>query len=231
MRRLLLSTVLLFALFVCGCGEPQANMQALDAALVNVRAVALEYQADANAITVAVDAVRKRLSDPNITNETAIKARDVLVELLALHAQIQPKLSAALQAEKTYEAKVAALAADANTTRSQEVVAYGEGAKAVSTFLPPPFNTIVAAIGTLAVGIGGWYAKKKQSDVTVAKQRSDAAAELTGVVASVDKLLQSGLVTDAAAAKKLLAYTQATLAPAAVAAVQRVKDAAIKLAA
>ena len=210
-------------LFAAGCtdnAKNEAALSALENDLKVMRQYVVEYSAKADAIAAGVEAAQQRLADPNLNGDALAKTRAQLAEMQAVYATVRAKIDQYTSASKDYETKLAAARA-AGAGQGETIAVVGEGAKTIGTFLPPPFNLVAEGVGALLVGVGGYYAKKRQSDAELAT----SAAATVGIVKSVDALLASPLVTDIDAAKKLLAYQQAKIAPEAVAAVQQAKQA------
>lgn len=223
--------VLLFAIAtlapISGCvddGQSAQRIASLQSALQVTHTAVEDYSAKADTIAAAVDAAAAKLADPNVAGEKLAEIKRQYDELRASYAAVRAKLDQTVAAEKAYETKLAEARAAGDISAQQEIALYGEGVAAAAPMLPSPWNAIVSALVPVVTAVAGSMVKGR-----TAKKEADAVqeqhdAEVKGVVTSVDKLVESNLVTDAEAAKKLLAYEQARAEPASVAAVQRVKS-------
>lgn len=223
--------VLLFAMVtfapVGGCvddGQSAQRIAALQNVLQVTRVAVEDYSAKADAIAAAVDAAAAKLADPNVVGDKLAEVKRQYDELRASYAAVRAKLDETVAVEKVYEAKLAAAQAAGAIDAQQEIALYGEGATAVAPMLPPPWNAVVLALVPVVTAVAGAVVKGRADKKVAEAAQAQHDAEVKGVVTSVDKLVESGLVTDAVAAKKLLAYEQARTEPLAVAAVQRVKS-------
>ena len=243
MVRPALLVVFLCCLLPCltGCNTTSdERIAALQTALDSVEAKSKQYDATIATLMPSIATLQKALTDPNLTGPNASKLATELADLQAKY-QVLVSLKATVDQQATaYDAVLQKARADGNIDIQKELSLYGQGAVAVSAALPPPFNAILLGIGavlTAAGGIAGAFVKGQatqgqvatatQAANTTATQATDqlstAQTAIQGIVASVDALLQSPLVTNAKDAKALLAAHQASNAPQAAVAVQEIR--------
>jgi hypothetical protein len=186
---------------VGGCGTTSDQRIAALQRVVNATAEQ-SNQMDAKIVLLqrALASAQNLLADPNLASAT-------LVNIRADVATLQAKLDAAKPVKQlldqnlvAYQAQLTATLAAGPVDIATEAKTYGQGITAVSPILPPPWNALAALLG-VAVTVGGAVAG------AAVKGRKDAGA-ISGIVASVDALLQSDQIKDLETAKNLLARAQ-----------------------
>jgi len=216
--------------FSGGCGTTPATRLAQAQAILAVAQLRTGDLAEVvGQFEAAAQQTRALLADPNLPAEVRTKAEAARSRIEAELATYRPQL----EAMRVRLLKIQELIAQAEVSGSdvglgQEIQIYGQGLTVGSGALPPPFNAYGALAGLLATIVGGVIGsvtrrRKDQAVLEQEKQQSQQQHEqvVQGIVGSVNALIESPAVPDAAAAKKVLQEYQVQNCPAARAAVRK----------
>lgn len=207
----------------CGMDTPQ-RVAALRSAIAIVNDQSAALDAKILQVEALLKANESLLADPNATGAA-------LAELREENAALQAKLAAAKPVKRLFGQKLAAYrsaidhaVAVGGMDPNKEAELYGKGISVIGSALPAPWNVYATLLGGLVTAfggaIGGAIARGRKAKADQAKDQ----ASIQGIVDSVDALLADKiLVTDPAAAKKELAYSQVKSGTGAAEAVQRAK--------
>lgn len=216
---------LMAVLPVGGCGmDGTQRVTALQSAisLIEQQSVALDVKVVQIEALLAANA--KLLGDPNATGEVMTRLREENAALQAKLIAAKPIKALFDQKLATYRTALDQAVATGGIDPKIEAELYGKGISAFGASLPAPWNVYAALLGGLVTTFGGALGG---AIVRGRKAKADQATEeasIRGIVDSVDALLANKtLVTDAAAAKKDLAYSQIKSGTGAAEAVQRAK--------
>lgn len=198
MRRICIITVVLLV----GCGG------CIELGTSEERLVWLEQQADKfeaaskqlddhiELIRHVVADVNDQMGDPNLLPDQLASLREQVLRGVEKLGEVKAQKQKVDDVLANIKAAITA-AHEGGATIGDELQAYGSGAKAVGSALPPPFNAYAIGIGAILSAIGGTAVVQKKRDKAV----------LEDVVKSVDALLSradSGGITSADEAKKIL---------------------------
>lgn len=196
MKRTLLLAVVV-GLLVGGCG--MSSKDRLDLIQEQVE----KYEQASKALTEQVSVLqviaeesKEAMGDPNLLPEQLAKIQTTMLEAIEKVGEVNAQKE---NIDKQLEGWKAALkeASEGEPTIGDELLLYGQGATAIGQTLPPPWNAWAIGIGSVVSAIGGVLVKGAKDKVV-----------LKDVTKSVDKLLESELVSNSKEAKKVLSDSQ-----------------------
>jgi len=171
------------------------------------------------AIETVLQESRKAFSDPNITSELSEQLVKAIDQALAKKAEIEPvkaKVDVALAQIKT---KLSEIEAGGEVDLSKELDTSGTALVSSGTAVGGQYGPILISIGMLLPIIAAAIKSLKKARVSQ-KNAEDSQRITDKVIASVDTLLSSALVTDKEQAKELLKKDQGETISAAVKAIK-----------
>jgi len=187
--------VLMFPVLFAGCDS--TSRERLDL----LEGVVAKASETSTAMTVELTTLRQGmvemqavLADPNLAVPEREKIQALLSAAIAQVTVVAEKKAQIDAMVAIWQAKLIELKGK-DVTYADELILYGEAASQLGPLIPAPVGPILTLAGILAGTIGTVLAKKQKKIST-------------GVVRSVNTLLTSALVTDAAAAKVILQDSQ-----------------------
>jgi len=193
MKKIVMMMVMVL-MAVGGCGLlPSERIQEMQVIADAIQIESANMSAEIEAMKTAIDEVVDELNRPDLTSELSVELQQTLTEmieasgpLLARKAEIDAHLA-------NWQSLIDEAVAKGNANAGVEITLYGEAGKEFAGMLPPPWNTVAWAIGSLVVGVGGYITRRqtgeKKAVAKVEGVKESAMDALNNVVAGVSKVI------------------------------------------
>jgi len=200
-KRNYLTIVLVCALCgigLIGCGlTSQERIQAMQTVVEQAQAQSALLTEDLQTLKTAMEEMRQQLERPDLTPEDKAKIEALIAETLEQTEIVIAKkeeIDAGIEAWKTKIDE----AVEHGTNVGDEITLWGEGLKEASPIVPPPIGVWIGIIGTLFGAIGTGISRRYKQALATEKTNTES------VVNSVNKLMESSVITNNKEAKTIL---------------------------